>query len=73
MVNYKPLSEVGISIFQLTSLLSVKEYKVPRFLKLRRIFPFLDRLKPVYSYGQSSKDCVSNVGGDTDFFPSHVV
>lgn len=42
IVNYNPLSEASVSIFQLASLLSGKEYKVPRFIELRRLFPFQD-------------------------------
>lgn len=36
VVNYRPLSEASISFFKLASRLSGKEFKVPKFLKLRR-------------------------------------
>lgn len=40
LVNYQPLSKASISIFQLAAFLSGKEYQSPRFLKLKRLFPF---------------------------------
>ncbi len=42
IVNYKTLSESTVSIFQLASLLSGKEYKTPRFLEFRRLFQIQD-------------------------------
>jgi len=46
IVNYNPLSQASVKIFQLASFLSGKEYKVPRFLKFRRLFQFLKLTYP---------------------------
>lgn len=40
VVHHKPFSKASICFFQLASALTGKEYRTPKFLKLRRLLPF---------------------------------